>query len=113
MRALVLAGPDDSGAKSGFVLKHTREDIYAATLAVPKSEPLFSPIGIFPKRRDGGLRLPSQYRLEAIYFNSWYETNDISARETWLASAFLRRRRWWPLPARPGRRWPSRTRPVA
>ncbi|WP_219266602.1 DUF4329 domain-containing protein [Pseudomonas sp. Xaverov 259] len=89
MRALVLAGPDDSGAKFGFVLKHTREDIYAATLAVPKSEPLFSPVGIFPKRRDGELRLPSQYRLEAIYFNSWYETNEISARETWLASAFF------------------------
>lgn len=46
MRALSLAGPDDSGAKFGFVLRHTREDIYAATLATPKSEPLFSPVGM-------------------------------------------------------------------
>lgn len=88
-RALLLAGPDDTGAKFGFVLKHKRENIYAATLAVPKSEPLFSPAGIFPKRRDGGLRLPSQFHLEAIYFSSWYETDEVAAREKWLASTFF------------------------
>ena len=89
MRALSLAGPDDIAAKYGFVLKHKRENIYAATLAMPKSEPLFSPVGLFPKRRDGGLRLPAQYQLEAIYFSSWYATDEVAAREKWLASTFF------------------------
>lgn len=88
-RALTLAGSGDTAAKFGFVLKHKRENIYAATLAVPKSEPLFSPMGLFPKRRDGGLRLPSHYQLEAIYFSSWYETDEVAAREKWLASTFF------------------------
>ncbi|CRM62232.1 DUF4329 domain-containing protein [Pseudomonas sp. 58 R 3] len=89
MRALVLAGPENIGTKFGVVLKHRQENIYAATLALPRSVPLFSPSVLFPKRQDGGVRLPSQYRLEAIYFSSWYETNEIAARETWLASAFF------------------------
>lgn len=89
MRALALAGPENIGTKFGVVLKHRQENIYAATLALPRSVPLFSPTVLFPKRQDGGMRLPSQYRLEAIYFSSWYETNEIAARDTWLASAFF------------------------
>ena len=89
MRALALAGPENIGTQFGVVLKHRQENIYAATLALPRSVPLFSPTVLFPKRQDGGMRLPSQYRLEAIYFSSWYETNEIAARETWLASAFF------------------------
>lgn len=89
MRALALAGPENIGTKFGVVLKHRQENIYAATLALPRSVPLFSPTVLFPERQDGGMRLPSQYRLEAIYFSSWYETNEIAAKETWLASAFF------------------------
>ena len=86
--ALSAAGSPTAGAM-GFVLKHTREDAFVATLAVPKREPLFAPNEVFPKRADGKLRLPSNFRLEAIYFNSWYEKNEVAARETWLASTFF------------------------
>lgn len=88
LRALSLAGAAGEGAM-GFVLKHSREDAYVATLAVPKLAPLFSPTEVFPKRPNGKLRLPSQYRLEAIYFNSWYEKDEVAAREKWLASTFF------------------------
>ncbi|QXI59923.1 DUF4329 domain-containing protein [Pseudomonas sp. OE 28.3] len=87
LRALSLAGSE--GGRCGFVLKHSRDDAYVATLALPKGDPLFSPNLVFPKRPDGKLRLPSQFRLEAIYFSSWYETGEIAARETWLASTFF------------------------
>ncbi|WP_410923594.1 hypothetical protein, partial [Pseudomonas aeruginosa] len=49
----------------------------------------FSPDNVFPTRPDGKLRLPSQYRLAAIYFSSWYETDEVAAREKWLASTFF------------------------
>lgn len=88
-RALLLSDGQGQAGRFGFVLKHTRDDAYVATLAVPKREPVFSPDGVFPKRPDGKLRLPSQYRLEAIYFSSWYEADEIAARETWMASAFF------------------------
>ena len=88
LRALLLAGAAGEGAM-GFVLKHTRQDAYVATLAQPKRDPLFTPNDVFPKRADGNLRLPSQYRLEAIYFNSWYEQDEVAAREKWLASTFF------------------------
>lgn len=88
LRGLLLAGEPSEGAM-GFVLKHIRDDAYVATLAAPKRHPLFSPNEAFPKRPDGKLRLPSQYRLEAIYFSSWYETTEIAAREKWLASTFF------------------------
>ncbi|MBV4480346.1 DUF4329 domain-containing protein [Pseudomonas khavaziana] len=89
LRALLLAGASDQGAKVGFVLKHSREDAYVATLATPKRQPLFSLNEVFPKRPNGKLRLPSHYRLEAIYFTSFYQTHEVAAREKWLASTFF------------------------
>ncbi|SDL10190.1 protein of unknown function [Pseudomonas libanensis] len=89
LRGLLPYGTADDGGRVGFVLKHTREDAYVATLAQAKREPLFSPAHLFPKRPDGKVRLPSQYRLEAIYFSSWYEKGAVAAKETWLASTFF------------------------
>ncbi|MFL1549946.1 DUF4329 domain-containing protein [Pseudomonas sp. D47] len=88
LSALLTSGPLDAGAM-GFVLKHTREDVYVATLAVPKTQPLFSPNKVFPERPGGKLRLPSNFRLAAIYFRSWYENDEVAAREKWLASTFF------------------------
>lgn len=79
----------DQQPKVVFVLKHTRQEAYVATLALPKRQPVFSPDNVFPTRPDGKLRLPSQYRLAAIYFSSWYETDEVAAREKWLASTFF------------------------
>ncbi|WP_081214395.1 DUF4329 domain-containing protein [Pseudomonas synxantha] len=89
LRALLLSGVTDQSAKVGFVLRHSREEAYVATLALPKRHPLFSLDGVFPKGPDGKLRLPSHYRLEAIYFTSFYETHEVAAREKWLASTFF------------------------
>lgn len=73
----------------GFILKHTQESAYAATLPSSKNEPLFSPSGRFPKRGDGQLRLPSQYRLAAIYFRASQQNSAGAARESWLYKAFF------------------------
>lgn len=89
LRGLLTFGATEEGGKVGFVLKHTREDAYVATLAQPRTQPLFSPSSVFPKRPDGNVRLPSQYRLEAVYFSSWYEKDEVAAKETWLASTFF------------------------
>lgn len=87
-RALELSGAASKPGAFGFVLKHTRDDAYVATFATSRRYPLFSPEEVFPKR-DGRLQLPSNYRLEAIYFTSWYETHEVAARETWLANTFF------------------------
>ncbi|AZE82019.1 hypothetical protein C4J98_0578 [Pseudomonas orientalis] len=87
-RALELSGAADRPGAYGFVLKHTRDDAYVATFAASKGVSLFSPDAVFPKR-GGKLRLPSNYRLEAIYFTGWYETHEVAARETWLANTFF------------------------
>ncbi|AZE52767.1 hypothetical protein C4K03_0583 [Pseudomonas synxantha] len=89
LRGMLPYGTANKGGRVGFVLKHTREDAYVATLAQAKREPLFSVADVFPKRADGKVRLPSQYRLDAIYFSSWYESGDVTAKETWLASTFF------------------------
>ena len=89
LRGLLPTAGQDKGARVGFLLKHLHQDVYVATLAEPKRHPLFSLNDVFPKRADGKLRLPSQFRLEAIYFSSWYETNEVAAREKWLASTFF------------------------
>ena len=86
---LVNAGAVGVEARAGFVLKHTREDVFVATLSTPGSEPLFALDQVFPKRPDGQARLPSQYRLEAVYVRSGKAPDYVAARETWLALAFF------------------------
>lgn len=71
------------------VLKHISKSRYIATLAAPKREPLFALDALFPKGPDGALVLPAQYRLEAIYFNDWYDNDEMAAKEGWLSSAFF------------------------
>jgi len=73
----------------GFVLKHTKESAYIATLPSSKTEPLFSPTTRFPTRGDGQCRLPPQYRLVAVYFRAAQQGNAGAAREAWLAECFF------------------------
>lgn len=54
----------------GVVLKHTQSEGYVATYPQATGQPLFAIEGLFPKRPDGKPRLPSQLRLEAIYYTS-------------------------------------------
>lgn len=77
------------GAAQGFVLKHTRDEGYVATYPEAVSAPLFSPAARFPSRADGQLRLPSNFRLEAIYYRSSPAAADLPAREPWLYSTFF------------------------
>ncbi|UII72140.1 DUF4329 domain-containing protein [Pseudomonas sp. HN11] len=88
-RALSAARASNQKDGVGFVLKHTGQDLYVATTASPRLEPLFSPQGLFPRRPDGKLRLPSQFRLEAIYYRSSPSANDIPSREPWLYTTFF------------------------
>ncbi|WP_225908565.1 DUF4329 domain-containing protein [Pseudomonas lactucae] len=90
----VLLGLANAGAvggevSTGFVLKHTREEIFVATLSTLGSEPLFALDQLFPTRPDGQARLPSQYRLEAVYLSAGKEPDYAAAREAWLAAAFF------------------------
>lgn len=78
-----------AGAAQGFVLKHTRDESYVATYPEALSAPLFSPVARFPTRADGQLRLPSNVRLEAIYYRSSPAALDLPAHEPWLYSTFF------------------------
>ncbi|QXQ19423.1 DUF4329 domain-containing protein [Pseudomonas tolaasii] len=78
-----------SEPRIGMVLKHLSQESYIATVASPKQEPLFSLDAMFPAGPDGQPRLPVGYRLDALYFNGWYEAGEVAARENWLASAFF------------------------
>ncbi|QJI15222.1 hypothetical protein HKK58_22585 [Pseudomonas sp. ADAK22] len=77
------------GSAQGFVLKHTRGEAYVATYPEALGTPLFSPAARFPLRADGQLRLPSNFRLEAIYYRATPLAADIPAREPWLYSTFF------------------------
>lgn len=86
MAALALSS---TAAFQGFVIKHTGEDAYVATYPAAQRSPLFSPFGLFPARADGQLRLPSNYRLEAIYYRATPLATDRPARESWLYDTFF------------------------
>lgn len=73
----------------GFVLKHTQSESYVATYPQRVARTLFSPTGLFPERAPGKLRLPSNFRLEAIYYQSTPLAADIPAREAWMYSLFF------------------------
>ncbi len=83
-----LPSPAQEG-QVGFVLKHLTQERYVATLASPRRAPLFAMDAVFPNGADGTPQLPSEYRLEAIYFSDWYAQEEVSAREDWLSSAFF------------------------
>jgi len=87
--AALAAQRAPSQARAGFLLKHTREDVYAATLPLPYEAPLFSALSVFPLRADGKPRLVSLFRLEAIYYQSRPDASRTSARESWLYDAFF------------------------
>ncbi|WP_321862036.1 DUF4329 domain-containing protein [Pseudomonas paraveronii] len=72
----------------GCVLKHLTDELYVATFPVVEHSPSFSAAGLFPERATGKLRLPSNFRLEAIYYRSTVVTADIPERESWLYSTF-------------------------
>lgn len=78
-----------TGRTVGFVLKHVQKDTYVATRPQAPGPVLFSPASLFPKRPDGKPRLPSQFRLEAIYYRSWPQPSDFPSKEPWMYSAFF------------------------
>ncbi|AKS06637.1 DUF4329 domain-containing protein [Pseudomonas trivialis] len=84
-----LSSPSTSTSVSrvGFLLKHRSRDNYVATL--PNATRSFSPEDIFPKRPDGKVRLPSQFRLKGIFFSQPDQPAPVATREPWLASAFF------------------------
>ena len=86
-----LTKPRGAGAARtvGFVLKHTQSEGYVATYPQATGQPLFALEGLFPKRADGKPRLPSQYRLEAIYYTSWPDETAVPALEPWLYRHFF------------------------
>ena len=73
----------------GFVLKHIQSDSYVATYPEPPGPLRFAPAGLFPERSPGKLRLPSNFRLEAIYCRSTSATADAPAHESWLQPLFF------------------------
>lgn len=73
----------------GFVLKHILSESYVATYPKRAAGTLFSPAGVFPERAQGKLRLPSNFRLEAIYYQSTPLAANIPAREGWMYSLFF------------------------
>lgn len=77
------------GRTQGVVLKHTRGEEYVATYPQAETAPLFSLVGMFPERSGGKVRLPSNFRLEAIHYRSKPVAADIPARESWLYSLFF------------------------
>lgn len=73
----------------GFVLKHTLSDRYVATYPERIRQPLFAIGGLFPERAPGKPRLPSNYRLEAIYYRSKTPQADVPEHEPWLYATFF------------------------
>ena len=78
-----------AGAAQGFVLKHLQGEGYVATYPETAGAPLFSAAERFPLRADGQLKLPSNFRLEAIYYRSTPLPADTPERESWLYSTFF------------------------
>ncbi|KAA8560339.1 hypothetical protein FX985_00377 [Pseudomonas extremaustralis] len=72
----------------GFVLKHLNEERYLATFPEVERAPLFAAAGLFPERAPGKLKLPSNFRLEAIYYRSLPEPTDVPENEPWLYTTF-------------------------
>ncbi|KMT55864.1 DUF4329 domain-containing protein [Pseudomonas fildesensis] len=89
LAAKALTQGTPAGRTLGFVLKHTGGEGYVATYPETETVPLFSPAGVFPERAPGKLRLPSNFRLEAIYYRSKPLAADIPALESWLYSLFF------------------------
>lgn len=87
--AAFLPQPETVESRIGVVLKHVSLDRYVATLATPGLEPLFSLDTLFPKGPDGGLQLPADYRLEALYFSEGSEVSRVAARENWLVNVLF------------------------
>jgi hypothetical protein len=78
-----------AGSIQGFLLKHVRSEGYVASYPEALGTPLFSAAARFPARNGGALRLPSNFRLEAIYYRSTPQAADIPVREPWLYATFF------------------------
>jgi hypothetical protein len=72
-----------------FILKGVDKEEYVATEPVTATQPLFSPESLFAKRPDGRPKLPSNFRMEGIYYSSQPDPAQLSARETWLYKNFF------------------------
>ena len=50
---------------------------------------MFSPIGLFPQRANGGPKLPSNFRIDGLYYRSRPVEAQRPARQTWLYDNFF------------------------
>lgn len=72
----------------GFVLKHLTDEHYVATFPEEARPTLFAAAGLFPERAPGKLKLPSNFRLEALYYRSNPEPTEVPENEPWLYATF-------------------------
>ncbi|EJN26719.1 hypothetical protein PMI35_03783 [Pseudomonas sp. GM78] len=80
--------PSDDGCM-GFILKAVGKDEYVATQPLSALTPLFSPIELFPQRANGGPKLPSNFRLDGIYYRSRPVAAQRPPRQAWLYDNFF------------------------
>ncbi|WP_104904030.1 DUF4329 domain-containing protein [Pseudomonas sp. LH1G9] len=88
MAALALSASAAGEYAFGFVLKHTQSESYIATYPELAPRALFSATGLFPEQASGKLKLPSNFRLEALYYRSKAAPTDIPENESWLYATF-------------------------
>lgn len=86
---LGIAGAKSNGGCMGFILKAVGKDEYVATLPVAALAPLFSPTELFPSRANGGPKLPSNFRIDGIYYRSLPMPAQQPAKQAWLYENFF------------------------
>ncbi|WP_191636180.1 DUF4329 domain-containing protein [Pseudomonas fluorescens] len=72
-----------------FILKGVAKDEYVSTEPVITTQPLYAPEVLFAKRPDGRPKLPSNFRIEGIYYSSQPDPAQLPAKEAWLYKNFF------------------------